>query len=115
MRVIPGSHRDKALLNHRVDPDHQTTLPLSFPEVDQTEAVDVELEAGEFSAHDVFLWHGSNPNRSQRRRCGITIKYIPTRVRIDRTFVSPTGFDWSGLRLYLARGSPGESNEYFNL
>ena len=115
MRVIPGSHRNKVLLNHRVDPVHQTTLPLSFPEVDQTEAVDVELEAGEFSAHDVYLWHGSNPNRSQRRRCGITIKYIPTHVRIDRTFVSPTGFDWSGLRLYLARGRPGESNEYFNL
>ena len=55
MRVIPGSHRNKALLNHRVDMDHQTTLPLSFPEVDQSEAVDVELEAGEFSAHDVYL------------------------------------------------------------
>jgi len=114
MQVIPGSHRNKVLLNHRVDTDRRSTLPLAFRQVDQTRAVDVELKAGEFSAHDVFLWHGSNPNRSRRRRCGITIKYIPTYVRIDRTFVSPTGFDWSGLRLYLARGRPGEHNEYFN-
>ena len=42
-----------------------------------------------------------------RRRCGITIKYVPTHVRLDRTYRGPTGFDWNGVRLYLARGRPG--------
>ncbi len=112
MRVIPGSHRNKVLRHHRVDLQHKTTLPLSLPQVDLTKTVDVELKAGEFSAHDVYLWHGSNPNCSQRRRCGITIKYIPTYVHIDRSYVSPTGFDWSGLRLFLARGCPGEINDF---
>ena len=114
MRVIPGSHRKKVLLNHRVDLQHRSTLPLSLSRVGLTKTVDVELKAGEFSAHDVYLLHGSNPNRSHRRRCGITIKYIPTYVHIDRSFVSPTGFDWSGIRLYLARGRPGEMNDFVN-
>jgi hypothetical protein len=58
---------------------------------------------------DLFL---SDP-LPEHRRCGITIKYIPTYVKIDRTFVSPSGFDWSGLRLFLARGKKGE-HEYAN-
>ena len=114
MKVIPGSHREKNLLRHRADLQAKTTLPLSLPEIDLTESVDVELKAGEFSVHDVYLWHGSSANRSNRRRCGITLKYIPTYVKIDRSFVSPTGFDWSGLRLYLARGRPGDVNDFIN-
>jgi ectoine hydroxylase-related dioxygenase (phytanoyl-CoA dioxygenase family) len=82
--------------------------------LDLSTAVDVELKAGEFSVHDAFILHGSNPNRSSRRRCGITVKYIPTSVRIDRSYVAPSGFDWQGLNLYLARGSPGTVNRYVN-
>jgi len=114
MKVIPGSHRKRNLLRHQVDLQSNTTLPLSLSKIDLTKSVDVELKAGEFSVHDVYLWHGSNVNHSSRRRCGITLKYIPTYVKIDRSFVAPTGFDWSGLRLYLARGHPGNVNDYVN-
>ena len=107
MRVIPGSQRDRILFDHRVDIRSGTTLPLSLDNIDLSKAVDVELTEGEFSVHDAFILHGSTPNRSKRRRCGITIKYIPTYVKIARSYISPTKFDWAGLRLYLARGNPG--------
>ena len=28
--------------------------------------------------HDGFLVHASDPNTSQRRRCGFVIRYVPT-------------------------------------
>ena len=107
MRVLTGSHREEAVLLHKVDLNSGTTLPMSLENLDLSHARDVELRAGAYSVHDPFILHGSNPNRSSRRRCGITLKYISTHARIDRTFRSPSGFDWDGLRLYLARGNPG--------
>jgi non-haem Fe2+, alpha-ketoglutarate-dependent halogenase len=39
------------------------------------------LKAGQFSLHADMLAHGSNPNTSDRRRCGLTIRYCPTHVK----------------------------------
>lgn len=36
-----------------------------------------ELKAGQISVHDDMLAHGSLPNKSDRRRCGLTIRYCP--------------------------------------
>jgi hypothetical protein len=100
MQVLPGSHRSKAIIDHSVKQSPRSTLPLQIDGLDLGDAVDVELRAGEFSAHDPFVLHGSNPNLSAHRRCGITIKYIPTYVRIDKTWVSPSGFDWANIKLF---------------
>ena len=113
MRVLPGTHRQPAVLLHKVDLESGTTLPMSLENLDLSGAADVQLRAGEYSVHDPWILHGSNPNTSTRRRCGITLKYISTHARIDRTFRSPSGFDWGGLRLYLARGNPGR-HDYAN-
>lgn len=43
--------------------------------------VPVELRAGQLSLHTDMLLHGSLPNRSGRRRCGLTIRYMPPDVR----------------------------------
>ena len=39
-----------------------------------------ELKAGQFSLHADMLAHGSTPNASNRRRCGLTIRYCPPSV-----------------------------------
>ena len=39
-------------------------------------AVDIELQAGQFSMHDVNLIHGSNANTSPRRRAGVAFRYV---------------------------------------
>ena len=62
-------------------------------------AVDLPLRAGEISLHDGLAIHGSNPNRSHRRRCGLTIRYIPPSVRITK--MNSLGRPW---RPILVRG-----------
>lgn len=107
MQVIAGSHRERRVVPHDVDHGDGSVLPLHLAGFRPDEAVDVELAAGDFSVHDPFILHGSPPNRSLTRRCGITIKYVSTDIHLDRGFVSPTGFDWRGVRLYHARGARG--------
>jgi phytanoyl-CoA dioxygenase PhyH len=111
MKVIPSS--SKKVYPHRVDIASGTTLPLSLDDIDLSQARDVELKAGQFSVHNPFVVHGSYANNSPRRRCGITIKYVPTYIEIDRNYISPTKFDWKNVRLYWARGKPRE-NTYAN-
>lgn len=112
MCVVPGSHRERVVYRHRVNLDGGTTLPLLLRDEDVANPAHVELRAGEYSVHDPFILHGSSPNTSARRRCGITIKYIANDVSIDRTFVSPSGFDWKNLRLFPARGNAGRANQF---
>ena len=40
-----------------------------------------ELKAGEISMHNDLLLHGSEANRSTRRRCGLTLRYCSADVR----------------------------------
>ncbi len=49
-------------------------------EVPEDEGIDVPLKAGEMSLHHVLLVHGSKPNRSNDRRIGFALRYIPTRL-----------------------------------
>jgi ectoine hydroxylase-related dioxygenase (phytanoyl-CoA dioxygenase family) len=84
LRVIPGSHR-LGLLPHRTSDragnllgENQEIDPALF---DEASAVDFCLRAGEASAHHGELIHGSNPNRSTRRRCGMTLRFTTPAVR----------------------------------
>ena len=56
------------------------------------------LKAGQISLHADMLVHGSLPNRSDRRRCGLTLRYCPPSVRI-------TDEAWArGVEAILCRG-----------
>jgi len=50
--------------------------------VEADKAVDIALTAGGVSVHHPNIVHGSNANTSGSRRCGLTIRYIPTTTRI---------------------------------
>jgi non-haem Fe2+, alpha-ketoglutarate-dependent halogenase len=83
MKVIPGTHTTDQLPH--VDTFHKDNL-LSrgqevAVEVDERRAQPCLLEPGEMSLHHIKLVHGSAPNRSQDRRIGFAIRYIPTHVR----------------------------------
>ncbi len=86
LRVLPGTHRARRLLRHRRRDGSDVTLhaELCDPSVDYATARDVVLEAGQISFHDVFLAHGSAPNRSGRRRAGYVCRYMPTTSVWDR-------------------------------
>lgn len=83
MKVIPGSHHESHI-PHR-DTFHEDNLLTRGQEiaveVDEGKAVHMPLRPGEISLHHIKLVHGSAPNRSDDRRIGLAIRYIPTHVR----------------------------------
>jgi non-heme Fe2+,alpha-ketoglutarate-dependent halogenase len=83
MKAIPGSHTQSHLPH--VDTFHQDNLLTRGQEiavdVDESKAVNIMLEPGEISLHDIKLVHGSAPNLSHDRRIGLAIRYLPTHVR----------------------------------
>lgn len=106
MRVIPGSHREG------VRPHGKSSREGNLLKVNQEvplrpgeeeSAVDLKLRAGEISLHHGALIHGSVPNRSDRRRCGLTLRYIPAGVR--PTGLNSHGKGWSAV---LVRGEDRE-------
>jgi len=71
------------------------------------EPVPIELQAGEISLHADMLAHGSRPNESDRRRCGLTIRYCPPTVRV----LAPAWAD----NAILCRGeAPADTDWRFN-
>ncbi|MDQ3255761.1 MAG: phytanoyl-CoA dioxygenase family protein [Acidobacteriota bacterium] len=82
MRFIPGSHRlgplphQPSTVEESSILDHTAVNPESLGQ-----PVDVELKAGEISMHSDLLLHGSEANESDRRRCGLTLRYCAAQVR----------------------------------
>lgn len=82
MRYIPGSHRFGHLTYTLSEDDDSNVLNQTVVGVESlAEPVDVELLAGEISMHSDLLLHGSEANQSDRRRCGLTLRYCPADVR----------------------------------
>jgi ectoine hydroxylase-related dioxygenase (phytanoyl-CoA dioxygenase family) len=80
MLFLPRTHRQ----------GHLPWKPTDKPAVLGQEIQDAEqygkpivdaLKAGEMSLHADMLAHGSTPNPSDRRRCGLTVRYCPPSVR----------------------------------
>lgn len=83
LRVIPGTHKldlKEWHVNTEVPNPLESQIDLKY--VDESRAVDLILKAGDVSIHHPNIIHGSNPNRSSKRRCGLTFRYIPTTTRI---------------------------------
>lgn len=97
MRFIPRSH-DKGALPIR-EARGDAVLHLETEGVDEMGTpFSNDLKAGEISLHADMLVHGSLPNMSDRRRCGLTLRYCPPEVEI-------TDDAWAtGVEAILCRG-----------
>ena len=80
LRVIPGSHRARRLARHQENnaPGLALNLELEESELDETQAQDIVLQPGQVSLHDVYLYHGSEANHSDKPRRGMTLRFMPT-------------------------------------
>ncbi|WP_395094404.1 phytanoyl-CoA dioxygenase family protein [Armatimonas sp.] len=96
MRVIPGSHA-AGIRGHTtaVQPGNLLSInqEVMISADEEASAIDLPLPAGFASLHDGCLIHGSLPNTSTRRRCGLTLRYIPTHVAQSAT--NSHGKRWS--------------------
>lgn len=85
LRVIPGSQRlSLQPMRRRTDVANVLSSEIDPSLADESQAVDCVLRAGGVEVHHPNLIHGSRANHSPRRRCGLTIRYIPTSTRITR-------------------------------
>ena len=111
LRVIPGSQRPRALYDHLHEDRTDLTLNQRMAEgtFDESLAVDVELEPGEMSLHDVYMIHGARPNTSSRRRTGVALRYMPATSVFRRDLRPADGktgvaVDFARRPLWLLRG-----------
>jgi len=110
MRFIRGTHVLGHLTYQLSETDDANVLNQTVPEIEKYgDPVYDELQAGEASVHADLLLHGSEANPSDRRRCGLTLRYTPGDVRAylgwaDKGVVVAGGpvEGWSN------RGRPGE-------
>lgn len=101
MRFIPGTHDRGALETSARDAGavfHKGTANAEALGQPFTNA----LKAGQISLHADMLVHGSRANTSNRRRCGLTLRYCPPEVKI----IDP---EWAkGVEAILCRGDAGD-------
>jgi ectoine hydroxylase-related dioxygenase (phytanoyl-CoA dioxygenase family) len=118
MRIVPGTHT-QGLLEHVSSTDETLALDqgLKPGAFDEATAYDVELEPGQFSLHDAMVVHGSNANRSGRRRCGYAMRFMPATSHFDRS-LPPTRIahnqvlDFSQRPIWLVRGEDRAGNDF---
>jgi ectoine hydroxylase-related dioxygenase (phytanoyl-CoA dioxygenase family) len=86
LRVIPRSHRDQVLHPHLHEDRADLTLNQRMADgtFDERDAVDLELEPGQMSLHDVYMIHGAAANRSAQRRTGVALRYMPATSVFER-------------------------------
>ena len=111
LRVIPGSHRAQQLHEHLHEDRDDLTLNqrLASGSFDEAQAVDIELEPGQMSLHDVYMIHGAAANRSGQRRTGVALRYMPATSHFDRSLKPVHGrtgvpVDFSQRPLWLVSG-----------
>src|SRR5581483_5980076 len=111
MRFIPGSHKQKELYRHHVSNRDNLVLNLELDQdqFKEADAVNVELEPGQMSLHDVRLIHGSLANTTGQRRAALIMRYTPGTAYYDRSLVEQrrgnSPFNIAHQPLCLVRGT----------
>ncbi len=83
MHVLPGSHKGEVMphTDEYKDENLLTRGQEIAVQIDESKTVPMALEPGEVSLHNVRIAHASEPNRSDDRRIGLSMHYIPTSAR----------------------------------
>ena len=85
MKVIPGTHTDADGEYEKVD-HAVNTFGSRIKAVDESKTVYFELKSNQCSFHDARIVHGADPNQSDRRRCGYTMRYFSQQMRLNTDF-----------------------------
>lgn len=82
MKFISGSHHCGHLTYRESSAEDHSVLGQTVEDPEQYGAIAVDdLKAGQISIHSDLLLHGSEANNSDRRRCGLTLRYAAASVR----------------------------------
>jgi non-heme Fe2+,alpha-ketoglutarate-dependent halogenase len=81
VKVMPRTHKGGILAHEeRIAADNMLARGQTIAGIDESKAVNLVLEPGEFSLHHEMTAHASDPNTSGKRRIGLACFYVPTHV-----------------------------------
>ena len=80
LQVIPGVHSEVLPYDMVPEENHMLRFSRQVRGVDGSKAAALELEPGQMSMHGNGVVHGSEPNRSDRRRVGFACIYLAPHV-----------------------------------
>jgi len=122
LRVIPRSHAERRLHEHLHEDRTDLTLNQRMAEgaFDEAAAVDIELEPGQMSLHDVYMIHGARANTSGRRRTGAALRYMPSTSVFERSLRPAHGqtgvpVNFARRPLWLLRGVDRSGRNDFSI
>jgi Phytanoyl-CoA dioxygenase (PhyH) len=111
LRVIPRSHIGQRLFDHLHEDRADLTLNQRLVDgsFDEADAVDLELQPGMMSLHDVHMIHGAAANTSAKRRTGVALRYMPASSVFERDLRPVDGqsgvpVDFARRPLWLVKG-----------
>ena len=83
MQVVPGSHKNAQVAFEKSSKTENNVLnqTVHHPEKHGNDPVSLTLKAGQMSLHSDWILHGSEPNMSTRRRCGLAMRFLSSDVR----------------------------------
>ena len=110
MMVIPRTHQEGQAGFSDYEPvdTAESVFPSEFvtPQRNDHNRVYIELQPNECSLHDARIQHGSEPNTSNTRRCGWTLRFCSTSLKFNNE-----SFDGAH-QVYIARGVDHGGNTY---
>ena len=120
LRVIPRSHAERRLHDHLHEDRTDLTLNQRMAYVDETAALDIELQPGEMSLHDVYMIHGARANTSGKRRTGAALRYMPSTSVFERDLRPVDGksgvpVNFARRPLWLVKGRDRSGRNDFNI
>jgi ectoine hydroxylase-related dioxygenase (phytanoyl-CoA dioxygenase family) len=122
LRVIPRSHLARISHPHLHEDRQDLALQqrLADDSFDEASAVDVVLQPGQMSMHDVYMIHGARANRSTRRRTGVALRYMPGSSVFERGLDPVQGqsgvpVSFATRPLWLLRGRDRTGRNDFNI
>ena len=77
LQVVAGSHiQQRAQAHSRIDDDEDALdQVIDEKDINTDDIRYLEMKAGQFSVHDAYLVHGSDPNRTDKRRAGLNLRF----------------------------------------
>ncbi len=91
LQVLPGSHLLGRMPMRESLPEERNVLWQTTTDIERYGTpVTTAMRAGELSLHSDLLIHGSEANRSARRRCAIALRYCTADVRNTGNWTAPS-------------------------
>jgi ectoine hydroxylase-related dioxygenase (phytanoyl-CoA dioxygenase family) len=122
LRVIPRSHAEKLTHAHLLEDRQDLVLQQRLGEgsFDEATAVDLQLQPGQMSMHDVYMIHGAKANHSTKRRTGVALRYMPATSVFERNLNPADGRSgvpvaFASRPLWLLRGRDVSGRNDFNV